>query len=142
MSTFDEVQNYLLVHPDSTARDIIAALPHINENSIGSALDRLYTEGTAERYKSGRYWLYYIEDLMTPAESQKLAGLESKARELEAKHLWRRAATTWLEAYDLAKSNAARGRYAKFRARCLSGMTRGVADASGSAPGNYTGGDL
>lgn len=142
MSTFDLVFEFVKLNPVSSARDIIEALPHINENSVGSALDRLYTAGTIERHNNGRNWVYYVDDPMTSDESQKLTQLENTALGLEARHLWRRAATTWLEAYDQAKTHTARERYIKLRTRCLAGMTRGVTDSSGAMPGNYIGGDL
>ena len=142
MSTFDEVYEFIRTHPVSAARDLIEALPHINENSIGGALIRMYNQGMLERHKVGRNWVYYVDEPLTAAELKKLTELENLARELEAKKLWRRAATVWLEAYDTASNQTSRNRYAKCRAHCLSGMTHGVTDGSGSAPGNYAGGDL
>lgn len=142
MSQIFEIVQSLSGHPVSAARDLIEALPHINENSIGGALIRMYNQGMLERHKVGRNWVYYVDEPLTAAELKKLTELENLARELEAKHLWRRAATVWLEAYDTASNQTSRNRYAKCRAHCLSGMTHGVTDGSGGTPGSYVGGEL
>lgn len=82
--------------------------------------------------------MHFADGAQVAVSNQQLAALESRAKELEGKCLWRRAASVWLEAYDAAKANSDRERYRKRLLRCLAGMTRGHGDG-GELAGRYVG---
>lgn len=143
MNTIEEIFEYVRANPVSAAHDVVLATPHIDAMTVRGSLTYLHNQGRLERIKAGRNWCYYVEDPLTAAESKKLTQLENLACELQEKGFFRRAATIWLQAFDSAKSHAARNRYARNRANCLSGMTSGVSDGAGSRWNETSdGGDL
>lgn len=132
MSAFSEVLEYIRANGECTSIEVCCGLSNLDIRTVQRALERLVAIGQMKRKPYGRMFLYFTDAEMTPSETGRPVELAQQALDLEARGLMRRAATVWLEAFDCAQTPQARACYAQRRAKCLSGMTRGVADGAGS----------
>jgi len=137
MNNISKVLEYIKNNPGVLPSEVAAALPGINKSTAFGAVDNLWQTGKIQRFESADGFRYLV-DQQSVSSNSALAALEKRAVELEKKRQWRRAATVWLQAYDLAIINADRERFRKRRASCLTGMTRGKPD-SGQVSGHYVG---
>ncbi|WP_313509169.1 PerC family transcriptional regulator [Kosakonia sacchari] len=132
MSTFSEVLEYIQQNGECTTSEVCCGLEHLDLRVVQRTLERLASIGQLKRKPLGRFFLYYTDEPIAPSETGRPVELANKALDLEARGLRRRAATVWLEAFDCAKTPQARACFALRRAKCLSGMTRGIADGAGN----------
>lgn len=124
MSIASEVLQFVIDNPGCTYRQVADAIPGLNVSTVNRCLSRFFTEGKLARELHGSALAYYpIGETEPEALSEEklriLTGLENRAQQLEAKGLYFRAASVWLNAFDMAISNTDRSRYISRRAACL-----------------------
>jgi len=138
MTAIEQVFQHIKDNPGLLPSEIAAALPEVNRSTAYGALENLWAYGEIERLEGADGYRYFIDTAR--GNDATLAELETQARKLEKKGLFRRAATVWLEAFDNAESANDRELYRQRRLRCLAGMTKGYGDESCVA-GRYVGGN-
>lgn len=124
MSIASEVLQFVFDNPGCTYRQVADAIPGLNVSTVNRCLSRFFAEGRLARELHGSALAYYpIGETEPEALSEEklrvLTGLENRAQQLEAKGLYFRAASVWLNAFDMAISNTDRSRYISRRAACL-----------------------
>ena len=130
MSIESEILQFALDNPGCSTRQVANALTHSSFRTISRCLFRFHDEGKLKReVHNDTTIVYYPCEEFVKAEAaaaESYAGtvrsvidLENHAIQLEEKGLYLRAATVWLNAFDLAPENKDRERYVKRRASCL-----------------------
>ncbi|MDH0063183.1 PerC family transcriptional regulator [Leclercia adecarboxylata] len=150
MSIESEVLQFALDNPGCSTRQVANVLTHTSFRTISRCLFRFHNEGKLKREVHNDTTIVYYpceEFVKTDAAAtasyadtvRTLTDLENYAIQLEGKGLYLRAATVWLNAFDLSPANKDRERYVKRRASCLKqAKKRCVTDACLLA-GHYIG---
>lgn len=142
MSLLKTIQMFVSQNPGLTNKQIAAALPEYDVQSVQRAVCRLVDTKRATRKHAGKCYRYYAEAPQGPigeviprqyAESpkatceveleknSKFTALEmiEKAKELSKKGFYHRAATVLLEAFTQTRNNDLREKILSERQRCL-----------------------
>jgi len=151
VSIESEVLQFALDNPGCSTRQVANVLTHTSFRTISRCLFRFHNEGKLKREVHNDTTIVYYpceEFVKTDAAAaaatyadtvRTLTDLENYAIQLEGKGLYLRAATVWLNAFDLSPANKDRERYVKRRASCLKqAKKRCVTDACLLA-GHYIG---
>ena len=123
--------------PDCVLQDVCEAL-EISSSSAGNHLRQLYYLGKLRRINNGTQFVYRVRtgveipDVELPemaprsAPENKKEVLEAmaKAKELERKGLWRRAATAYTSIMGMTSTSNELWGIAKLRTRCLRNIQR------------------
>lgn len=160
MSMMREVQAYIAKNPESGSAEIVKAFSQYTARSIQRTVCRLYDLNRATRETVGNRYVYSAEmPVDKPKEREvsvrvtlPLAGklprqtvitLIAKAESLMNRGLYRRAATTFMEAFEGSGHNEEREYCLRQRQRCLKKCaTDNRKSEEWFLAGKFCGGDL
>ncbi|MCX2867732.1 PerC family transcriptional regulator [Kluyvera cryocrescens] len=118
--------------PDCVLQDICEALD-LPSSSAGNHLRQLYYAGKLRRINNGTQYVYRVRagveipdvelpDMVprsAPENQQEVQAAMAKAKALESKGLWRRAATAYTSIMGMASTSSELWGIARLRSRCL-----------------------
>lgn len=125
----DQVAIFVRYQPNCDIKDVVEALD-MASTTAGKHLRALTDEGVLIRNHNGAQYSYTvvpgaeIPDEVLPCMEQKsdpvkILAAETKAKELESKGLWRRAATVYADMMAIACSSLEVARFAQCREKCI-----------------------
>ncbi|HAT3749135.1 TPA: hypothetical protein I8622_002110 [Klebsiella oxytoca] len=121
MSIAKSVFEFIEKNPGKMLRDIIAAFPGSKPVTVKSAVHRMYYDGKLSSLEVPGGFIYCVsgaadlEEYLPGGVSPEILELEVKAKKLEEKRYYRRAATVWQQLCDSNCTAKARERYMRLK---------------------------
>jgi hypothetical protein len=146
MSLLKTIQMFVAQNPGLTNKQIAAALTEYDIQSVQRAVCRLVDTKRATRKHAGKCYRYYAEP---PADchfevfepTPEVSALMETAKCLESKGLFHRAATIYMQAFNVSAIESERAAILAERQRCL-GLAKSavIAEEGCYLAGRFSGG--
>lgn len=147
MSLMKKLEAFIADNPGLTSREIAEAFASHSVDSVQRTVCRLYDFNFATREMHGNQYRYYVvgtaagDRLHESKPKKDTSPLFSKAKDLMAKGMYRRAASVWFEAFRCSEGGAEREHCLKQRQRCLRNAKQTTTQCDWYLAGKFNGGD-
>lgn len=125
MSLMKTLEMFIADNPGLTSREIAEAFADYSVDAVQRTVCRLHEYNFITREWRGNQFRYYALATSTgagrrePPVDKAVVALVEKAKALQERGLYRRAATLWMEAFRCSEVRIERERCLKERQRCL-----------------------
>lgn len=125
MSLMKTLEMFIADNPGLTSREIAEAFADYSVDAVQRAVCRLHEHNFTTREWKGNQFCYYAlatsagAGRREPPVDKAVVALVDKAKGLQERGLFRRAATVWMQAFQRSEVVTERERCLKERQRCL-----------------------
>lgn len=125
MSLMKTLEMFIADNPGLTSREIAEAFADYSVDAVQRTVCRLHEYNFTTREWKGNQFRYYALPTSTgagrrePPVDKAVSSLVEKAKALQERGLFRRAATVWMQAFQRSEVVTERERCLKERQRCL-----------------------
>lgn len=125
MSLMKTLEMFIADNPGLTSREIAEAFADYSVDAVQRTVCRLHEYNFTTREWNGNQFCYYAlatsngSGRREPPVDKAVVALVEKAKALQERGLYRRAATLWMEAFRCSEVQTERERCLKERQRCL-----------------------